>query len=614
MKNKIFTILQTLFLIAFLVTIVACNDGLSVPEKETSDKPVLKIVIPQAERLVAPDSDFSNFSFELKAGEKTLGSYNGSNELTADIIDLAANEINIGDEVTFTLSAVKDNISWTGTSAATTIAGGENIVTIRLYIKTLGTGNGSISYTFDYSEAPTKADVVSAHFTICSSTDSNANPILDKWYGLDANGNAVSDAIPSDCKIVLEKANVPSGSYHLTAQLYAEGRQTSLVREWGETILVAEGTVSTGTTELKNLNKAHTVTFDLNYTGSTPIVRKMTYLTKLGDFDTPLRKGYVFKGWFLDQACTTTTAEGDYHFYGMVNENAPDDDAFTVYAKWQEFAPGVQTVSIFDSETLYVTPENYAITNLDWFNEKNKWYKVNTVPGTQYKIRWINSDNCGVTNYIYNGNVLSWAAPLGSINYCYNYFGAYRISIYNDAAALLELKNKNGSEITNPNGGADGVCQIIFTATSEETYINVELTTSTLNKIGAFRVMNYDQNAEEEDSLFAVAKVLKDEIGVSFRRAGTTQTLSGNLSNPYIYLGPYEYRFYIDNADDYESFAWYINGKLVSESSSFSLACIDYAVGVYTVTLEAVKESNDDYYSYNAQVKITEVDQTKGAR
>ncbi len=592
MKNKIFTIIQTLFMISFLVTAVACNDSLSVPEKETSDKPVLKIVLPQAERLVSPDSDFSTFSFELKADETTLGSYDGSYELTNDIIDLAANGISVGDEVTFTLSAVKGDISWSGTSAATTIAGGENIVTIRLFVTALGTGNGSIAYTLDYSKAPSKADVVSAHFTIRSSTDSTATPVFDKWYGLDANGSAVSDAIPSDCKIVLEKSNVPSGSYHLTAQLYAEGRQTSLVREWGETILVAAGTSTTGTKEMNVLNKAHTVTFDLNYTGSTPFVRKISYLTNLEDLN-PLRNGYVFRGWYLNQECTGSVLTGeDNLFTGFTKQNAPTEDEFTLYAKWEEFAVGALSVTVFDTDTLYITSENYSITTLNGYNDSDstKWFRIPTVSGNQYKICWVDYYTKANYDFIYNDD-------LGT-----GRFADSSITVYNADSSILTLKSMNNEEIPNPN---PDYCFFIFTAESTETVVKLEAGRSDVG-MNALRVTNYNPNEQVSDSLTGLIKILEDEMGVTSKYFGTQE----NWSSPY--KAPWYWRFDITDRNAYEEVYFYLNGKPLETVPAGIICCDDYPVGIYTISIEAKKTENGQWYSYSAQLTIRESDHSQG--
>ena len=589
MKKKIFNIIQTLLLISFFIAVVSCNDSVNTIERNNSDKPVLKVSLFQAEKAVLPASDFTTFSFVLKAGETTIGTYTSSTALTDDIIDLAAYGLNIGDEVTFTLTAQKDGVTWTGSKAAT-LTGGENIITIRLLLSALGTGNGSFAYTLDYSAALTKAQVASAHLVIRSAADSTATPVFDKWYGPDLEGNAAQTAIPSDYKILVEKSNLPAGSYYVTAQLYAEAKETAKVSEWGDSIIVAAGTKSTGTGYLNELNKAHTVTFDLNYQGSTPFVRKISYLTNIGDI-TPKRSGYLFKGWFHDAECTVDTYNGKDAFKSFKDENEVPADEFTLYAKWVEFAQGAPTVTVFDKDTLYVTPDNYAIAQLSWYDESKKiaWYKINTVPNKVYKICWINYNNAGLHDFIYENDFNARWVPA-------------QITLYKDVDEAIPLRTLNNSEISTPNSQ---YCDFLFTAESNQTVVAMEATAS--NGLAAFRVTNYNPDAVVTESLTGIVKVIVDDIGVSFTRSGT---LDMSTAPYFSYCAPWYFRFDIKNYSDYQNNRWYINGKQVTSDSgnSFSIQCDDYPVGTYTITLETKKKSNGEWYSYTAQFTITEED------
>ena len=598
MKKKFFNIIQTLLLISFFIAVVSCNGSVNTIERNNSDKPVLKISLYQAEKAVLPDSDFTTFSFVLKAGETTIGSYTSSTALTDDIIDLAANGLNIGDEVTFTLTAQKDGVVWTG-STTTTLTGGENFITIRLLLSVLGTGKGSFAYTLNYSAAPTKDQVASAHLVIRSAADSTADPVFDKWYGPDLDGNAAQTAIPSDYKILVEKSDLPTGTYYVTAQLYAEAKETAKVSEWGDSIIVAAGTKSTGTGYLNVLNKAHTVTFDLNYQGSTPFVRKISYLTNMEDI-TPKRIGYLFKGWFHDEECTIDTPNGIDAFKSFKEENEVPLDEFTLYAKWVEFAPGAPTVTVFDTDTLYVTPENYGIGQLNYYDESEKiaWFKINTVPGNVYKICWIGYDTRGAHDFIYNNDLQS-----GEGDFCPS-----RITVYKDDATPLQLRTLTDNAINSPNSS---YCDFLFTAESTQTVVALEA--YTYHGAAAFRVTNYNPDAVVTDSLTGLVKVIKDDIGVSFERNGTADPAKYPFS---VYIAPWSFRFSINNYSDYDSreVRWYINGKQVTSNigGQFSLQCDDYPVGTYTLTLETKKLSNDEWYSYTAQFKITEDDHVQG--
>ena len=63
---------------------------------------------------------------------------------------------------------------------------------------------------------------------------------------------------------------------------------------------------------------------------------------------------------------------------------------------------------------------------------------------------------------------------------------------------------------------------------------------------------------------------------------------------------------------DYEKTNWYVNGKLVSNAtwsstvSPFKFYHKDYGPGIYTLTLEATKKSNNQLYSFTAQAEVPE--------
>ena len=79
----------------------------------------------------------------------------------------------------------------------------------------------------------------------------------------------------------------------------------------------------------------YTVTFNLNYDGSTNTTQSVTSGAKVEEPNqAPTREGYTFAGWYTDTACT-----GEYDFSGVVTKN------ITLYAKWIEV--------ITDWETLY---------------------------------------------------------------------------------------------------------------------------------------------------------------------------------------------------------------------------------------------------------------------
>ena len=72
-----------------------------------------------------------------------------------------------------------------------------------------------------------------------------------------------------------------------------------------------------------------TVTYDLNYQGSTPFTASAQYTTLLTAPNNPVRNGYTFGGWYKDQACTS---EWNFGTDKVTSE-------MTLYAQW--LAPSV---------------------------------------------------------------------------------------------------------------------------------------------------------------------------------------------------------------------------------------------------------------------------------
>ena len=80
----------------------------------------------------------------------------------------------------------------------------------------------------------------------------------------------------------------------------------------------------------------YTVTFDLNYEGSTPIeveVDEGKAVTRPAD---PTREGYLFNGWFLDETC-----ENSFNFTEAIS------DSITVYASWIEDNPNLRHCTFY---------------------------------------------------------------------------------------------------------------------------------------------------------------------------------------------------------------------------------------------------------------------------
>ena len=79
----------------------------------------------------------------------------------------------------------------------------------------------------------------------------------------------------------------------------------------------------------------YTVTFNLNYDGSTDTTQSVTSGNAVSEPEVPTRNGYTFAGWYTDTDCTV-----EYNFSGVVTKN------ITLYAKWIEvILTGLRTIS-----------------------------------------------------------------------------------------------------------------------------------------------------------------------------------------------------------------------------------------------------------------------------
>ncbi len=559
MKNKTFNIIKMFFSLAFVITAFSCGD-ITDSTESTGEKPLLRIRLSDNnERTVVPDTDFSSFNFVLKTGDKELGRYESEAELKDTVIDLAANGVNVGNEASFTLEAKKGGISWSG-SGSKTIEAGENTVEVKLFVTALGTGNGSFSYTLDFSTAQTKDDVVSAHVIVTPVSDSSTSPIIDDWYGLNEAGSTAAKSISTDGKITLEKANVPAGSYRLTAEFYADTGTKGKLLLWNENIVVAAETKSTGIGEIKELNKAYTVIFDKNYEESTPYKVKVSLLTPFSEFapQTPRRIGYIFKGWYKDPECNN-------QFYEYTDSSRVKDT--TVYAKWEEFAPGAKTVSVQNTSTIKVSSDTYTITE---FTETNKvlWYKFATEENKEYNIFHVNSYSSD--NFIYDETQIASAS----------------IILYSNDALSISMSGDAG--------------HYSFTAKSSETFIKLTTENAYSNSVGKCAFCVYQPNADVTDSFLVDVSVLNDDIGVSTRE-GKDIYWDSRPPRPYMY-------FNVTNSSDYEDFKWYVNGEQFAIGYTYYNYFYygEYIPGVYTVTLEAKRKTDNKVYSYSAQVTVPE--------
>ncbi len=178
--------------------------------------------------------------------------------------------------------------------------------------------------------------------------------------------------------------------------------------------LVAQWTVKTYNLTLSNTERKDiVVTFDNNYSGSTPTTVTLEDGETLSYPTEPTRSGYAFIGWFTDSSCTTR-----YNFTGTIS------DDMTLYAGWKQISFTNQYTKVEVDPTEYTSSSDYLGLSTSGTNSSYKRYVyfVAEEAGTHY-IYYANSTSSSSYKYylyIYNlttGSTIKSNATVSSTSY-----------------------------------------------------------------------------------------------------------------------------------------------------------------------------------------------------
>lgn len=178
--------------------------------------------------------------------------------------------------------------------------------------------------------------------------------------------------------------------------------------------LVAQWTVKTYNLTLNNTERKDiVVTFDNNYSGSTPSTVTLEDGETLSYPTEPTRSGYAFIGWFTDSSCTTR-----YNFTGTLSDDT------TLYAGWKQISFTNQYTKVEVDPTEYASSSDYLGLSTSGTNSSYKRYVyfVAEESGTHY-IYYANSTSSSSYKYylyIYNlttGSTIKSNATVSSTSY-----------------------------------------------------------------------------------------------------------------------------------------------------------------------------------------------------
>ena len=311
MKKVSFLSISFISILTGLFLLFGCNNGTkpdkNIPDDTTDEnKTYLTISNVTAERTVAPsftNDTITDFVFTLQGKlegtdtEKELGSYEGIEKLTSASIPVETGNW------TFTLTAAKDGTAFTGTREMEIIPGSNTISFGLKWDEEALSGEGNLTYTFDFSKAATKNDV-----ELVTGELVKYNPTSKEETAVEEYKESPLDI--ADYKATYELTGLPADVYRIRIRLYGDIEKTLPILTYPELAIITGGQTSTATRETKSLNAVYSISF---FEDSTTEITDSSYPSKYTTLSEPItlpasytKSGYEFKGWY-----TNPSFEGD---------------------------------------------------------------------------------------------------------------------------------------------------------------------------------------------------------------------------------------------------------------------------------------------------------------
>ncbi len=182
-------------------------------------------------------------------------------------------------------------------------------------------------------------------------------------------------------------------SSNLTYTFKMPGKNVTLTAKWTANTY----TVTYDDTQATRNNVV--VTFNYNYSGSTPTTVTLTNGQKLNYPTNPTRSGYVFAGWYTNSSCTTA-----YNFSGTITAD------MTLYASWK-------TCTITNNSTYSWSSSGGVLTSTNKGNSSSSTYRITATMPVTINFSYKTSSESGY-DYLYikkNGSQLKSCS--GSTSY-----------------------------------------------------------------------------------------------------------------------------------------------------------------------------------------------------
>ncbi len=259
------------------------------------------------------------------------------------------------------------------------------------------------------------------------------------------NVGSASATVTYDANVELPtptKEGYTFAGWYVGSKLYSNGDW----KDAADLTLTAKWTANSYTITFDNTTEVHpgvVVTFDHNYSGSTPTTTTLTNGQKLNYPSNPTRNGYVFTGWYTDAACSAK-----YNFSGNITTN------MTLYAGWK-------TLTITNNSSYSWSTSGGVLTSTNKTHSSTSEYRITATTPVTITFDYKTSSESGY-DYLYikkNGSQLKSCS--GSTSYT-----SYTVTLATgDYLSFVYSKDSSG------NSGSDCayISNITYTSTVTQT-------------------------------------------------------------------------------------------------------------------------------------------------
>ena len=316
MKNRIKNILKVFALVSFAMSqFFGCKQ---IEDLKDSEKVAYIVINNSLARSAMPELSIEKMTnFVLKGTfsgeeEQELGAWDNAESLRTVKIPIKPG---LWD---FKLTAQQGGVSFSATIEKKQIEVALNNLEFNLSVSSLDLKNGKGSINISFTELKNTVASVTAEFFYLDRTSTNLSKEDLKIEATEENPNAV-----------LNKTDVPSGTYLIDFVFYSDAEKTVKLGTYTELVNVTENCTSSAVIKNLDLANLYQITYDLNGGNFSDGFTAPASYSSCSSIELPLaanviKTGYELDGWYFESSDDIF----DGNFQGMTGDKK-------LYAKWK---------------------------------------------------------------------------------------------------------------------------------------------------------------------------------------------------------------------------------------------------------------------------------------